>query len=52
MTENTGCVTLGDENSSQLGEVGTPNFCVEVKLENWEEGGYKVRLNEQSIAYD
>ena len=42
MTENTGCVALGDEHTAHLGEVGTPGPGVHIKLENWEEGGYRV----------
>ena len=48
MTENTGCVTLGDEHANQLGDVGTPNVCVDLKLENWEEGGYRVLIYRRS----
>jgi len=33
---------LGDEHTAHLGEVGTPGPGVHIKLENWEEGGYRV----------
>jgi len=41
MTEFTGAVSLGDEYGG-LGEVGIPNFNTTVRLEDWEDGGYRV----------
>ena len=42
LTETTACATLMQLSEISTGKVGPPNQGVQIKLENWEEGNYRV----------
>ncbi|XP_037075139.1 long-chain-fatty-acid--CoA ligase 4-like [Pollicipes pollicipes] len=43
LTETTSCATLMDEFDVAVGRVGHPVSCCDIRLIDWEEGGYRVR---------
>eukprot|EP00753_Platysulcus_tardus_P001516 PLAT11372.7.p1 GENE.PLAT11372.7~~PLAT11372.7.p1 ORF type:complete len:690 (-),score=389.79 PLAT11372.7:267-2336(-) len=43
LTETTGCGTLCELDDSNVGRVGAPTYCTQIKLVDWEEGGYTSR---------
>ncbi|XP_020289226.1 long-chain-fatty-acid--CoA ligase 4 isoform X2 [Pseudomyrmex gracilis] len=42
LTETTSCATVMDEHDRTTGRVGAPTTVCDIRLENWEEAGYRV----------
>ncbi|CAG0906073.1 unnamed protein product, partial [Cyprideis torosa] len=42
LTETVACATLMDWDSNTTGTSGAPLYCTDIKLQNWEEGNYRV----------
>ncbi|XP_076763452.1 acyl-CoA synthetase long-chain [Xylocopa sonorina] len=42
LTETTSCATVMDKNDRSTGRVGAPTTVCDIRLENWEEAGYRV----------